>query len=57
MSSSRSFDRSHREIWPEHPVEAICASILASLRPEDRVLGERLIELLSAHGGNVTAVV
>ena len=47
------------EIRPEHLSEAIShyvPSTLASLRPEDRVLRERVIELLREHGGNVTAV-
>ncbi|HEY0483959.1 MAG TPA: sigma 54-interacting transcriptional regulator [Kofleriaceae bacterium] len=47
------------EIRPEHLSEAICNFVppsLANLRPEDRVLRERLIELLREHGGNVTAV-
>jgi len=47
------------EIRPEHLSEAICAyvpSTLASLRPEDRILRERVIELLREHAGNVTAV-
>jgi DNA-binding NtrC family response regulator len=47
------------EIRPEHLPEAICNHVppaLASLRPEDRVLRERVVELLREHGGNVTAV-
>ncbi|HEX7843396.1 MAG TPA: sigma 54-interacting transcriptional regulator [Kofleriaceae bacterium] len=47
------------EIRPEHLPEAIRSYVpatLASLRPEDRVLRERVIELLREHGGNVTAV-
>ncbi|HEY0479693.1 MAG TPA: hypothetical protein VGD37_19370, partial [Kofleriaceae bacterium] len=47
------------EIRPEHLAEAICNYVpptLANLRPEDRVLRERVIELLREHGGNVTAV-
>jgi DNA-binding NtrC family response regulator len=47
------------EIRPEHLSDAIRTYVppdLASLRPEDRVLRERVIELLREHGGNVTAV-
>jgi transcriptional regulator with PAS, ATPase and Fis domain len=47
-----------REIRLEHLPEAIRAHRPAgpSLRPEDRALRERLVELLSAQRGNVTAV-
>jgi len=47
------------EIRPEHLSDAIRQYVppnLASLRPEDRVLRERVIELLREQGGNVTAV-
>jgi transcriptional regulator of acetoin/glycerol metabolism len=47
------------EIRAEHLSEAIRNYVppsLASLRPEDRVLRERVIELLREQGGNVTAV-
>jgi len=47
------------EIRGEHLSEAIRNYVppsLASLRPEDRVLRERVIELLREHTGNVTAV-
>jgi DNA-binding NtrC family response regulator len=47
------------EIRAEHLSEAIRNWVppnLASLRPEDRVLRERVIELLREQGGNVTAV-
>jgi DNA-binding NtrC family response regulator len=47
------------EIRPEHLSESIRNYVppsLASLRPEDRVLRERVIELLREQGGNVTAV-
>jgi transcriptional regulator with AAA-type ATPase domain len=47
------------EIRLEHLSEAIRAyapPTVASMRPEDRVLRERVVELLRQHGGNVTAV-
>jgi DNA-binding NtrC family response regulator len=47
------------EIRAEHLSEAIRSYVppsLAGLRPEDRVLRERVIDLLREHGGNVTAV-
>ena len=47
------------EIRAEHLSDAIRAYVLpslASLRPEDRLLRERVIELLREQGGNVTAV-
>ncbi|HEY0191351.1 MAG TPA: sigma 54-interacting transcriptional regulator [Kofleriaceae bacterium] len=47
------------EIRLEHLSEAIrtySPPTVASMRPEDRVLRERVVELLREHGGNVTAV-
>jgi transcriptional regulator of acetoin/glycerol metabolism len=47
------------EIRLEHLSEAIRTYVslsLAALRPEERVLRERMIELLREHGGNVSAV-
>ncbi len=47
------------EVRFEHLPEAIRAYVppsIASMRPEDRVLRERVIELLREHSGNVTAV-
>ena len=47
------------EIRFEHLSEAIrtyTPPSLASMRPEDRVLRERVVELLREHGGNVSAV-
>ena len=47
------------EIRFEHLSEAIrtyTPPTLASMRPEDRVLRERVVELLREHGGNVSAV-
>jgi hypothetical protein len=47
------------EIRFEHLSEAIRTYVppsIASLRPEDRVLRERLVELLREHAGNISAV-
>ncbi|HET9625682.1 MAG TPA: sigma 54-interacting transcriptional regulator [Kofleriaceae bacterium] len=47
------------EIRVDHLSEAIrtySPPTVASMRPEDRVLRERVVELLREHGGNVTAV-